>query len=432
MADKTLDTSEAIDLIGRLVDRSLVTALTVDPPRYTLLETARDYALERLAAGGQLEAVRERMALTMLDLLEAAYQEYWSLDEAIWLDRYEPELANLRAAMDWAVAKDRDIGVSLCGSAWPLFLEADLSAEGRARCAQALALLSDALPRVRVGRFWEAVAIHDSMRQIDRARYAAELAAAMYAEAGETRCRYYALMLFALNARGNCAAARAAFESARQIEDPAWPARLLTHGALTEGALLMSEGLFVDARAAYLRAVKLAMTTSERQALAATVSIVELDIACGNPAAALQLGRPLALSLRHLGRRETRLEILIMNFSALLLAGEIEEARSAGAELYDLAARLDTGKLYTALDAMAYLACLTGRHETAARLAVVADAAHEAHGQERRRPAEERMRSAAGQALEAHCGPDWRAQVRDSRERLDEAAACALALGRGG
>ena len=50
VAEGSIDTSEAMDLIGRLVDRSLVTALAVDPPRYALLETARYYALERLTA----------------------------------------------------------------------------------------------------------------------------------------------------------------------------------------------------------------------------------------------------------------------------------------------------------------------------------------------------------------------------------------------
>ena len=102
-------------------------------------------------------------------------------------------------------------------------------------------------------------------------------------------------MQLAFNWRGRHAAARAAFDAARQLEDPAWPARLLTHGALTEGALLMSAGQFAEARAAYQRAVRFALTTSERQALAATVNIVELDIACGDTASALQLGRPLGI-----------------------------------------------------------------------------------------------------------------------------------------
>src|SRR6185437_5771568 len=91
VADPSIHSSEAIDLIGRLVDRSLVTALAVEPPRYILLESAREYALAKLAASGELEAARERMAATMLEVLDLAYQEYWSLDEAIWFHRYGPE-----------------------------------------------------------------------------------------------------------------------------------------------------------------------------------------------------------------------------------------------------------------------------------------------------------------------------------------------------
>jgi hypothetical protein len=126
-------------------------------------------------------------------------------------------------------------------------------------------------------------------------------------------------MQLAFSWRVDTEAARTAFDTARKLEDPTWPARLLTHGALTEGALLMSAGKFADARIAYQRAVRLALTTSERQALAATVHIVELDIARNDTAAALQLGRPLALSLRHMGRTEARFELLVLTFSALLI-----------------------------------------------------------------------------------------------------------------
>lgn len=429
VADETIDTSTAIDLIGRLVDRSLVTVLPVDPPRYALLETARLFAVGRLSAAHALTAAQDRMSATMLHLLDAAYQEYWSLDEAIWLHRYEPELDNVRAAIDWAIANDHARGVALFGSAWPLFVETDLGAEGRNRFAQTVALLSDALPQARVGRFWEAVATYESTRQCDRARYAAELAAKMHSAAGDHRAHYYALTLLAFNWRGDDAAARAAFDMARRLEDPAWPARLLTHGALTEGALFLSVGQFGDARVAYRRAVRLALTMSERQALAATVNIVELDTACGDTVSALQLGRPLALSLRHSGRRETRFELLGATFSALLIAGDIDEARTTAAELYELALRIDTGKLYSVLDAMAFLVCADRRYDAAARIAACSDLARETHGQTRRRPTELRMRASVGAILEERLGPTWRAGAAEIREPLDESGACSLALG---
>jgi predicted ATPase/DNA-binding winged helix-turn-helix (wHTH) protein len=425
----TIDMADAVDLIGRLVDRSLVTVLACDPPRYTLLETARHYAIERLTAEGELNAARARMAASVLDLMDVAYQEYWSQDEVVWLSRYEPDLDNVRTAIDWALDSDPGLGVALFGSAWPLLVEMDLYGEGRIRYSQVLALLSDSLPRGRIGRFWEAIAAYDSTRQCDRARYAADLAAAMYAATSDVRAHYYALMQIAFSWRVDTEAARSAFDAARTLEDPTWPARVLTHGAMTEGALLMSAGRLPDARAAYERAVRLALTTSERQALAATVCMVELDIACGNMGAALQLGRPLALSLRHLGRRETRFELLVLTFSALLLAGEIDEARSTGAELYELALRIDTSRLYTALDAMALLACKDRRYEAAARIAAYADVTHEVHGLVRRRPAEEKMQSAVLRTLNECLGPHWRATAERYREQLDEVAACSLALG---
>jgi predicted ATPase/DNA-binding winged helix-turn-helix (wHTH) protein len=429
VADEATDTSEAVDLISRLVDRSLITVLAAGPPRYTLLETARHYALGRLTANGELQAARAGMAAAVLELIDVAYEEYWSLDEEIWLHRYEPDLDNVRAAIDWALVNDAALGVALFGSAWPLFVETDLYGEGRTRYSQVLALLSDSLPRVRIGRFWEAIAAYDSTRQCDRARYAADLAAAKYAQTSHVRSHYYALMQIAFNWRVETSAARAAFDAARVLEDPAWPSRILTYGAMTEGALLMSAGKLVEARAAYERAVRLALLTSERQALAASVSMVELDIACGNTGAALQLGRPLASSLRHLGRRETCFELLVLMFSALLIADEIDEARSIGAELFALALRIDTSRLYSALDAMALLACKERRYDAAARIAVYADLTHHVHGLVRRRPAEARMRSDAIKVLDEHLAVQWRTTFDDSRGLVDEEEACSLALG---
>lgn len=425
VADASIDAVEAIDLIGRLVDRSLVTALPLDPPRYTLLETARCFAVEQLEEAGQLETALGKMALVTLQLLDTAYQEYWSLDEAIWLQRYGADLENVRAAIDWAVEYDRTLAIALYGSAWPLFVETGVFAEARARYEQTVRLLSDGLPRARLGRYWEAVATYDSTRQYDRARYAAELAAAMHGECGDARSRYYALMLLALNWRGDDPAARAAFDAAKELEDTTWPERLLTQGALTEGALLVSAGDYSAARTAYRRAMRLALTVSERQALAATVSIVELDLAGGDHVAALQLARPLSLSLRRSGRHGAHFELLTLMFAALLLSGETTQAREIGAELHGMA-RMDSGKLYSVLYAMAFLACEERRFEVAAQITHCADTAYREHGQLHRRPIEERLRQLVMALLGEKLSLDW--QTDAATVPIDETRACALAL----
>ncbi|MGH8244525.1 MAG: hypothetical protein ACRETY_14390, partial [Steroidobacteraceae bacterium] len=332
-------------------------------------------------------------------------------------------------ALEWARRHDPALAVSLYGSAWPLFVETDLHAEGRAGHDEAVGLLSDALPRARLARFWEAVATYDSERQVDRARYAAEIAARMHADAANDRARYYALMQLALNSCGELEGANCALAAARRLEQPAWPARLLAHGAMVEGALLTSAGRYADARAACRRALDIALAASERQALAATVSIVELDIASGALAGALQLARPLAISLRHSGRRESRRDLLGLLFGALLLAGEIDEAQATGIELYELARQLDLSRLYLALDGMALLAALGGRCELAARIAACSQDAHERHGQPERRPAGERIRAAVHESLERTLGAGWRSRAAVGFEPLGEAEACELALG---
>jgi len=429
VADDCTDVADGIDLIARLVDRSLVTVLTGEPPRYSLPETARQYALAKLAESASLERAHQRFAAAMLIHMDSAYIEYWSLDEAIWLARYGPDLPNVRAALEWACENDAGLGVALYGSVWPLYVETDLETEGRVRFEQVVGRLSDRLPSTRVARFWEAVATYESGFHVDRARYAAELAAAFHARAGNGRARYHALMLLALNWQDDPGAARRTYREAASLEDPAWPVRLLALGAKTEGALAMRGGDFTDARAAFARAVRHALAASEHEALASTIYIVELDIASGDLASALQLARPLVQSLPHSGRRDTAFELMGLAFTALVLAGERGEARALGGEILRLAERMDRGKLRLVLDAMCCLACADQDFATAARLAVLADQARLAHGEACPRPAAARARECASRMLDQGLGADWRQDRRYGIARADVVTACKRAIG---
>jgi predicted ATPase len=429
VTDGPMDGCDAIDLISRLVDRSLVNALPSDPPRYALSETARLYALARLVAAEEEQGARRAMGAAMLELLDRAYGQYWSEDEALWLARYEPDLENVRSAINWATAHEPELAVNLFGSAWPLLFEADLNAEGRRSYHHTVGLLTDGLSRARVARFWEAIATFESTRQCDRARYAAELAARMHADTGDLQARYYALMLLASNWRIDNEAARAAFDAARTLEDSTWPARLVGFGALTEGALLLTRGEFAGARAAYQRALRASLIVSERQALAATAEIVELDVACGDPVAALQLARPLVGRLRHSSRSGVRFGLLVATLEALLQAGELQEARATGCEILEVGTRLEPAHLYTALDAMAQLACAEKHYTVAARVAACADAAYSLHGQGERRLTEARLRAQIEACLARELGAGWRESAVDRSAPLDERGACALALG---
>ncbi len=77
--------------------------------RFRLLETLRQYALERLDEGGQTEEYRRRHAEHYATFAEAAGPGLEGPDEAAWARRFDAELANLRAAVAWALdAEARD------------------------------------------------------------------------------------------------------------------------------------------------------------------------------------------------------------------------------------------------------------------------------------------------------------------------------------
>jgi predicted ATPase/class 3 adenylate cyclase/Tfp pilus assembly protein PilF len=109
----TLEAAEAVyeedDFLGELavlLDGSLLQ--TDDDrlglPRIRLLETVREYALEHAAAAGRLDGLKRRQASWALGLAEEAEAGLSGAKQAVWLERLDVELPNIRAAVDWALA----------------------------------------------------------------------------------------------------------------------------------------------------------------------------------------------------------------------------------------------------------------------------------------------------------------------------------------
>jgi predicted ATPase/class 3 adenylate cyclase len=97
---------EALDRIDQLVSKSLVVADHHDgSARYRLLETIRQYALDRLVQSGELEAVRHAHAAWVTQLASQVESQLWDggPDEAGTMRRLEEDAPNLRAGFDWLV-----------------------------------------------------------------------------------------------------------------------------------------------------------------------------------------------------------------------------------------------------------------------------------------------------------------------------------------
>ena len=130
-----------LDTLESLVDKSLLRADAGrdEEPRFAMLETIRELALERLAADSEADAVRRRHAEYFVELATNAEDELRGPEQGRWLHQLELEHDNFRAAMSWSLGgADPSLGLALAavlGQFW--YPHGDLS-EGRRWLALAL------------------------------------------------------------------------------------------------------------------------------------------------------------------------------------------------------------------------------------------------------------------------------------------------------
>jgi non-specific serine/threonine protein kinase len=100
-----IEREQILGLLSSLVDKSLVVAQTLQlgEARYSLLETIREYAQERLAVSDDWSATRDRHLECFLKLAEETAPKLIERYQQIWLDWLEVEHANFRAALAWSL-----------------------------------------------------------------------------------------------------------------------------------------------------------------------------------------------------------------------------------------------------------------------------------------------------------------------------------------
>ena len=136
---------EILDGVASMVDKSLVRQVEQKDgePRFLMLETMREYGLEKLAMSGEEEWTRKAHAAYCLLLAEEAASETDTSEVKMWMDRCEMEHDNFRAALNWLTEN--------CNSEWSLRLSTALFrfwetreyfTEGRQRLEAALQLPS--------------------------------------------------------------------------------------------------------------------------------------------------------------------------------------------------------------------------------------------------------------------------------------------------
>jgi predicted ATPase len=207
---------DVLNGVAALVDHNL---LQQDPahvadmdPRYMMLETIREYALEQLAVTDEREELQHTHALYYWGLADVAAQHLAGEDAAIWLARLEADHANLRAALEWLMdSSPGDLSLRFAAALAPFWSARGYLGEGRARLSAVLALSGaqvDTPARSVVLR--QAAKLAREQGDLAAARPLLEESLQIARRAGDQRGMAHALLELADNAhnRGEHVAAR--------------------------------------------------------------------------------------------------------------------------------------------------------------------------------------------------------------------------------
>jgi predicted ATPase/class 3 adenylate cyclase len=138
---------DILDIVDSLLSGSLLTISHGGEAddRIGMLETIREFALERLAASGEGTRVRERHARWAARRAETLAAELYGHQQITALARLEQEHENIRAALDWLSEHRRDRALNLAASLWSFWRMHSHLSEGRGYLERLLASAGDAV-----------------------------------------------------------------------------------------------------------------------------------------------------------------------------------------------------------------------------------------------------------------------------------------------
>ncbi len=168
--DNEDEAGQVLDRVASLVDKSLLQQVEQEgeEPRFVMLETIREYGLERLASNGEMEGVRQAHAMYYLQLAEEAEPHLKGAEQAGWFARLEQERKNLRTALSWllegvrmkAQAKEgreqSEHALRLCVALFPFWYNHGYFKEAWSFLEQALDLREDVVAALRARLLYNA------------------------------------------------------------------------------------------------------------------------------------------------------------------------------------------------------------------------------------------------------------------------------------
>ncbi len=384
------DRWDTVERLLQLVERSLlqVAAHGSGGARWRLLESARAYALEQLAAAGETADVQRRLAEALHARFAAADARLGASALLPWAEALLPEVGHLRAALGWALspAGDRRLAVALAGASGAFFAGAGLDVEGVRWLTAVQPLIDETTPPRDAAAVWLSLANLGTQPSVTAAGAydAACRAAELLRRLGDGPALYRALSLLVQHGYRVGADARgldvpAVIDEMARLEGPDWNVLARRARRWLVASRLTRAGDWAAAAERYRNEVALMHEAGDHwRAWNAAHNAALAEIMLGRPQAAAELMAPAASAIAARGYARRCWAQVAMHALCRIEAGDLEAARPAVADA--LRAMRGAGSLGWLDDHLAWWLALGGHAAEAARLHGWAEANHQGAG----------------------------------------------------
>jgi predicted ATPase/class 3 adenylate cyclase len=273
---------DVLDGLASLVDKSLVRPSAAHADRFTMLETIREFALEKLEESGESDEIRRAHADYFRALAEEAEPHLQGKAQREWLDRLEAEHDNFRAMLSWSLKSAPETASHLANALWRFWDIRGHIAEGRRWLDSVLTDLKRSPERMLAllgaARLAE---VHDDLQ-----------AATLFAEEALSLARYFgdnaeaARALFSLSAasllRGNLELAASSVEEAVTLAKSVNNNHLLVRALINLALVRFEQDRTDESMSLYEEGASMAAASSDtRGVMMALLSLGEIAAFAG-------------------------------------------------------------------------------------------------------------------------------------------------------
>lgn len=335
-------TTAARAILGGNVDlepfvrKSLIVTSSDGWHRFRMLETMREYAWLHLEAR-EADEVHRAHAHYFADLAAQASTDFGAVSEEDWLERYEPDIDNFRAALSWMQRNDKGLAATMLGNLKEFWFHSNLSSEGLSRSQVIVASLrlddDRALgPLLAVASLaWRA---GENRTSYEAAERALQIAQRTEDQLSIAQARYsFGWALFKL---GEMDRAREELKtSVEELRALHQPLRALL--AEIDYAIALKRADPVAGRALLAKTLPAAQASGwPRAAIRAETGLAEYAFLDGDTKLAIELGGA-ALNTARKGSSVYAVMVALVNITAYFsIAGRYDDARKTGAEAMSL------------------------------------------------------------------------------------------------